>query len=277
MRKEKVKTRFAPTPSGFLHQGNGFNFILTSLLTQSAKGSIHLRIDDYDTTRCRDEYIQDIFETLNWLELKWDTGPRNLIEFKKFYSSKLRIKQFQQYLYKIRKKFICECSRKDLLSESGNNKYPGTCYLKDLHYQPHLNSIKFKSRDKNDFILWTKDNHPSYQLASLVDDVELGINLIVRGSDLKQSTQFQLQLAQELNLKTFEEVYFFHHDLVVDDKKDKLSKSQDSKSLKQRRESGMPKEEFYKEFNLFFNLNILGVPTLEKMKMALLKTSYKLI
>ncbi|QEC45818.1 hypothetical protein FSB84_30565 [Pseudobacter ginsenosidimutans] len=77
------KTRIAPTPSGFLHLGNAFSFILTTVLARKTGASILLRIDDMDQARAQDEYIRDIFDLLEFLELPWDEGPRNLKEFRK--------------------------------------------------------------------------------------------------------------------------------------------------------------------------------------------------
>ena len=79
----KIVSRIAPTPSGLLHLGNSFNFLMTYLLTKNSNGLIHLRIDDYDQGRVRDEFIQDIFDSIAWLGIKIDQGPKNLIDFKK--------------------------------------------------------------------------------------------------------------------------------------------------------------------------------------------------
>ena len=76
MGNDVVKTRFAPTPSGWLHVGNALSFIITWLYARSsANGTIHLRIDDIDGERARDEFIEDIFRGIEWLGLDYDTGP----------------------------------------------------------------------------------------------------------------------------------------------------------------------------------------------------------
>jgi glutamyl/glutaminyl-tRNA synthetase len=254
-RKTTIKSRYAPTPSGLLHKGNGYNLLLTYLITKSRNGQLHLRIDDYDLIRTKDAYILDIFETLEWLHLEWDTGPKNLTDFQKYYSSKYRYKNYQTYLDKFPNKFVCECSRKDL--KKYPEKYPGTCYQKNLIYIQNENAVKIKGSKKiNDFIIWTRENLPSYQLASLIDDLSLGVNLIIRGEDLAESTKFQKYLASELNLSEFLNTTFIHHKLATDWDGQKYSKSDGSQSLKSLRNNGMTAEKFYKEFCIFMKLNV---------------------
>lgn len=76
-----IVSRIAPTPSGFLHTGNAYNFILTYLLTRSVSGVLHLRIDDYDLGRYRQEFVQNIFDVLEFLGLECDKGPTCTSDF----------------------------------------------------------------------------------------------------------------------------------------------------------------------------------------------------
>ena len=69
-------TRFAPTPSGYLHDGNLVNLLLVCWLRDQHQGRLALRIDAADTARQRPEYLQDIFDTLAWLHVRWDIGPK---------------------------------------------------------------------------------------------------------------------------------------------------------------------------------------------------------
>ncbi len=82
---EKLISRIAPTPSGYLHVGNGVNFVLTYLLVRKNKGHLHLRIDDYDTPRVRNEYIDNIFASLDWLGIKWDSGAKSPSDYRQNY------------------------------------------------------------------------------------------------------------------------------------------------------------------------------------------------
>ena len=86
-----IRTRFAPTPSGFLHWGNAFSFVLTWLYARKHGGEILLRIDDLDSLRKRPEHVQDVFRSLEWLELDFDLGPSGPDEFEAKYLSLIHI------------------------------------------------------------------------------------------------------------------------------------------------------------------------------------------
>src|SRR4051794_39214952 len=92
------KTRFAPTPSGFLHLGNILSFAITAALAAQAKAKILLRIDDFDMQRTNKLYVQDIFDTLNFLEIPWDEGPRNMAEYEEEYSQLHRMDIYRRAL-----------------------------------------------------------------------------------------------------------------------------------------------------------------------------------
>jgi glutamyl-tRNA synthetase len=96
-----------------------------------------------------------------------------------------------------------------------------------------------------DFIIRRRDGMTAYQLASLADDIDYGINLIIRGDDLLGSTAAQLYLASLAGAESFEKASFYHHAMVSDEKGEKLSKSSGSPSLKAMRESGVTSEQLY--------------------------------
>ena len=85
-----VKSRIAPTPSGFLHLGNAFNFLLTTLLVDFFQGHLHLRIDDCHTSRLNLSAIEDIFFQLEWLGIEYDSGPSGPDELFSKFSQRLR-------------------------------------------------------------------------------------------------------------------------------------------------------------------------------------------
>lgn len=78
-----IRSRIAPTPSGYLHIGNAYNFLFTYLLVRAKKGELLLRIDDLDFERKRPEYVEDIFQTLEWMGLDWDLGPEGAESFER--------------------------------------------------------------------------------------------------------------------------------------------------------------------------------------------------
>ncbi len=272
-----LRTRFAPTPSGFLHIGNAWNFLLTWLIARSQGGSIHLRIDDLDAARFREAYLEDIFASLNWLGLDWDTGPADSADFHAHHRQCFRRESYRVALKLLLEKddssnslvYACQCSREQVkrasqvLGRAG--VYSGTCQKAGLSREmasPWQSGKGLQRSDKTtvlrlhvplgtqvkledkvhgplflkpgeamgDFILWQRNGEPSYQLASTLDDANLGINWVVRGSDLLPSTGAQIYLAQCLGLETFAETHFLHHGLILGSSGEKLSKSTQSDS-----------------------------------------------
>src|SRR3569833_1178756 len=125
------KTRIAPTPSGFLHVGNVLSFAITTALAQRTGTKVLLRIDDMDQTRADAWYIRDIFDTLNFLEISWDEGPRNAQEFERSYSQIHRLELYNlalKNLYNNGLIYGCKCSRKQLATQSC------TCFTKRLNF-----------------------------------------------------------------------------------------------------------------------------------------------
>ncbi len=260
-----MRTRIAPTPSGYLHVGNAYNFYLIQKYAKEKKGKILLRIDDFDFDRTRDEYIEDIFKSLRWLQVTPDEGPRNLLDFHKFYSQKNKQQNYRKALKLLEDKslvYACECSRSqtDRFTEFG--AYSGHCRDKNLEYVEGKHSLRLRCEDLPDqnwtktlfdFVLWTKENRASYQLVSVVEDVESEIDFIVRGEDLRDSSGAQLYLAQKLGgvyKELFEKIEFIHHPLLLDPEKpyQKLSKSLCSHSLNSLIEKGYTYERFKAEF-----------------------------
>jgi glutamyl/glutaminyl-tRNA synthetase len=134
--KNNFKTRLAPTPSGFLHIGNGASFVATWALARAYDSKIVLRIDDLDAERMRPEYIEDIFKTLDWLGLDWDDGPFSVDDFFKTWSQHLRLSYYEKALNELLETgdlYICNCSRKDIKLNSKNGLYPNTCRPKRLN------------------------------------------------------------------------------------------------------------------------------------------------
>lgn len=252
----KIRSRIAPTPSGYLHKGNAFNFLLTHRLVKQHNGVLVLRIDDLDRNRIKPEYVEDVFRVLDWLGINWQEGPCNAEEVAA-YSQHSRIACYNEYIAQLKQGghlFACECSRKQL---EGLDQYPGTCIHKDLPFSDDMNwrllSVNKPVVFKDEFaqrtheinlfdvmrhpVIRRRDGLPAYQVASLADDVQMGINLIVRGEDLLASTATQLYLAELLHLDPFRHAKFYHHPLLTDQQGDKLSKSAGSFSIKEYRKT----------------------------------------
>ena len=231
-----IASRIAPTPSGFLHAGNAYNFILTYLLTRSANGVLHLRIDDYDLSRYRQEFVQNIFDVLESLRLEYDKGPISVSDFERNFSFKTRSQRYESTLKKLKEIYICECSR-TTKNAYKNGIYTKICKNKNLEFIKDKTAIrlsvdegdplgKLVAEQMGDFVIYKKDFTPAYNFASVIDDEDMGVNLVVRGEDLKACTLAQRYLAKRLNF-SFYDANFIHHKLLLKDGK-KLSKSSKS-------------------------------------------------
>ncbi|MEN0054015.1 MAG: glutamate--tRNA ligase family protein [Mucilaginibacter sp.] len=258
------KTRLAPTPSGFLHLGNVLSFAITAALAQKSGAKLFLRIDDMDRARAEQRYIQDIFDTLNFLEIPWHEGPSNVQEFNDSYSQIHRLPLYHKALEQLVHKglvFACTCSRKQL------NENTCTCFEKkisltasDANWRLRTNNsheLAIKNyngsvtpaalpADMHNFIIRKKDGFPAYQLTSVVDDLFYGVDLVVRGQDLWPSTLAQQELAMVLGENEFLNTTFYHHTLLTNETNEKLSKSAGATSVRYLRESGKTPADIYR-------------------------------
>ena len=264
-----TQTRIAPTPSGFLHLGNVLSFSITAALAKKHGAKILLRIDDIDQARVTPDYVQDIFDTLNFLEIPWDEGTRNDYDFKKNYSQLHRMPIYQEALEQLRDQqlvFACTCSRKQVRNEDGSyNESICNCYNEQIplstenaNWRLITNSEDIVVKDHSgkdihatlpaemhNFIVKRKDGSPAYQLTSVMDDLLYGVDMVVRGEDLWPSTLAQHQLASALGESDFRDIAFYHHPLIMEAPGKKLSKSAGSTSIKYLRENGKSKADIY--------------------------------
>ncbi len=278
-----LRSRLAPTPSGYLHLGNAFSFVLTWLLVRKQHGHLHLRIDDLDAERAKSEYYDDIFTTLDWLGLNYDSGARSRQDCLQHWSQRRRLHNYNAALMRLAEQgdvFACDCSRSLLAQTSPTGLCPGTCRTKNLplttpntawrvrvpeqmpEQMPEQiseqiseqTSVRFHdasageislnvASELGDFIVRRRDGIPAYHIASLVDDTLDGTTFIVRGADLLTSTAAQIFLAERLGLSGFTQTTFLHHPLLLESPDKKISKSHQSLSLKAMRENGTSSEE----------------------------------
>lgn len=217
--------RFAPTPSGRMHLGNVFSALMAWASARSQNGSFILRIEDLDVRAHNPQYTSYLLDDLQWLGLTWDKGP--------FYQSK-RTELYQEALLRLQQQGIlypCFCSRADLHAaqaphaSDGTYIYAGTCRnlshtkreelskhkipatrlrvpnktytFKDRVYGPITQNL---AESCGDFIVRRADGVFAYQLAVVIDDADMGITEVVRGSDLLSSTPRQLYLQDVLGL-----------------------------------------------------------------------------
>lgn len=261
------KTRIAPTPSGYLHLGNALSFALTAALAERTGAMTLLRIDDLDRDRIEEKYVQDIFDTLDFLEIPWDEGPRNLREYHDSYSQVHRMELYRDALTQLNTGgylFACACTRSEILRASPDGSYPGTCRDSHLPFAGYDVSWRLYTDDKElkvktltgtvaeklpaemrDFVVRKKDGYPAYQLASVIDDIHFGVDLVVRGKDLWPSTLAQVYLASRLRPNSFANTTFYHHQILMESGNQKLSKSEGSASIQYLRKQHKKRADIY--------------------------------
>jgi len=275
------KTRIAPTPSGFLHLGNVMSFVRTIGMARDRGAGVLLRIDDMDRDRVETEYVQDIFDTLNFLELPWEEGPRDVKEFEQEWSQLHRLGMYREALGVLRERgevFACSCSRAQILRDSPDGIYPGTCRDKGMSLDAENVSWRLRTgneevkirmvsgmgrmvakgfdegvegyvrtklpEEMKDFIVRKRDGLPAYQLSSVVDDLFFGVDLVIRGEDLWASTVAQHYLAGKLG-RELGAISYYHHALLTEEGGRKLSKSAGDTSIQYMRKQGLGKKDVF--------------------------------
>ena len=254
--------RLAPSPTGWLHLGHGRTFWIAQQRAEAAGGALILRNDDLDRARSRPEYVAAMIEDMQWFGLCWSEGPYRQSERMPHYIAAIEKLRALGFIYP------CTCSRQDVLRaltapHEGDDEplYPGTCRSASPDHPrvgvnwrfrvPDGATISFTDgalgihtevagRDFGDFLVWRKDDLPSYQLACVVDDAGMQITEVVRGADLLTSTCRQLLLYRALGQR---EPAFFHCPLVTDAQGIRLAKRHDALSLRTLREQGCKPEE----------------------------------
>lgn len=256
------KIRFAPSPTGFLHEGHLLSALYVWAAARKWDLKIHLRIEDHDQSRMRPAYVEGIYEDLAWFGFLYDSES---IQSKRWsiYEQALSKLEAQGLVYP------CYCSRKQLeaenpKSETGEIVYQGKCFFRYEargampENEPH--NLRFVIPNKviqwhdlrlgdfaenpklqcGDFPIRDREGQWTYQFAVCVDDIDEGITHIVRGEDIRNSTARQIALREALGAT--ERPVYLHHALIADSSGKKLSKRELAYSLRQERESGTTPE-----------------------------------
>jgi glutamyl-Q tRNA(Asp) synthetase len=256
-----ITSRFAPTPTGRLHLGHAYSAVIGHAAARAGGGRFRLRIEDLDQTRSRPEFVAGIEDDLRWLGLDWDESV--LVQSQ-------RTAAYGEALDGLRSRglaYACFCTRADIAQSlaaphgDSASSYPGTCRALPDDPQrraatPHCwrldstraldvgglpswreGEARFEARiaDIGDAILARKDAPASYHLACVIDDAASGVNLVVRGADLRASTPIQRLLQELLGLP---EPAYCHHPLVTHQDGDRLAKRDRAPTLAAMRASG---------------------------------------
>jgi glutamyl-tRNA synthetase len=275
--KTPPRGRLAPSPTGFLHLGNAWSFLLAWLGMRSAGGELIFRIEDVDPRRSKKEYSEALAGDLLWLGLDWDYGPGRASLPVPFLQS-LRLERYAAGMKILEEKgllYPCFCTRRELRSLAGapqagdaSSPYPGHCrslspeesavrqargenYALRLRFEercaPYLQvddlclGLQNLSPDEagGDFALLRSDGVFAYQLAVVLDDLDMGISQVVRGRDILPSTPGQMFLFDCFGA---EAPRYAHIPLLRDHEGARLAKRHGALSLRALRAAGVRAE-----------------------------------
>lgn len=256
----KVRVRFAPSPTGYLHVGGARTALFNWLFARKEKGSFILRIEDTDVQRSSEDMVKGILEGMEWLGLNWDEGPYSQ-------SSRLSLyKEKAQKLVEAGKAYYCYCLPEEIEERKKRVEAQGKVWIYDrrcLHLSENerksLSSrerkairflvpegkttfrdvvhgeLTFENRNIEDFVLLKSDGYPTYHLSVVVDDIDMGITHVIRGDDHLSNTPKQIMLYNAFNHPI---PVFAHLPLILGPDRKKLSKRHGHTSVIHFREMG---------------------------------------
>ncbi|NIG76166.1 glutamate--tRNA ligase [Klebsiella sp. Ap-873] len=253
----KIKTRFAPSPTGYLHVGGARTALYSWLFARHNKGEFVLRIEDTDLERSTPEAIEAIMDGMNWLSLQWDEGP--------YYQTK-RFDRYNQAIDEMLAAgtaYKCYCSKERLEAlreqQMANNekpRYDGRCRHSHEHHaddepcvvrfaNPQEGSvifddqirgpIEFSNQELDDLIIRRTDGSPTYNFCVVVDDWDMEITHVIRGEDHINNTPRQINILKALNAPV---PLYAHVSMINGDDGKKLSKRHGAVSVMQYRDDG---------------------------------------
>ncbi|MBL0940124.1 MAG: hypothetical protein IBJ03_14615 [Gemmatimonadaceae bacterium] len=264
------RTRFAPAPTGFLHLGHLVNALHVWGIARAHGGSVLLRIEDHDRTRCRPEYETALLDDLDWLGFEPDefatagfrqdmhTHPARQSNQSARYAAALSRLDARGLVY------ACECTRRDIAQlvprrPGEETRYPGTCRTRVVDGRQHfarrvqLDDMPIVFRDLRlghlvqtpaaqcgDVLVRDRHAQWTYQFAVVVDDLAHDVDVIIRGEDLLDSTARQWMLAGLLERERMP--LTLHHALIVHADGSKLSKANHDTALHELRAAGYSRE-----------------------------------
>ncbi len=252
----KVVTRFAPSPTGHLHIGGGRTAIFCWLLARHFGGEFKLRIEDTDTLRSKQEYTDSIIASMKWLGLDYDGELIYQSQRQDIYNS------YIEKLLESGHAYYCECSveeveamREVARAKGEKPKYNGKCRERKLEKAenrvvrlkvPSEGKIIFNDMVKgqivvdvnelDDMVLRRTDDMPTYNMAVVVDDYEMGVTHVVRGDDHVSNTPKQILIYQALGFKLPK---FGHVPMILGADKQKLSKRHGARAVIEYQEDGL--------------------------------------
>ena len=249
----RPRVRFAPSPTGFLHVGSARAALFNWLYARQNGGTFILRIEDTDTERNREEWVDGIVSSLHWLEMDPDEGPYRQSERADRTAAAI------DRLWAAGAVYACDCSREVIDARTKENAtpgYDGNC--RDRGLERGAGALRFRTPDEGsvvvhdlirgdvvfqcssieDFVVVKSSGAPLFVLANVVDDIDMAISHVIRGEDLLPSTPKGLLLWEALEGPGAQLPVFAHLPLLVNAKRQKLSKRRDTVAVESYRDEG---------------------------------------
>jgi glutamyl-tRNA synthetase len=242
-----ARVRFSPAPTGFLHVGGARTALFNWLYARSVGGTFILRIEDTDAALSRDDLIEGIQRTLRWLGIDWDEGPYRQSQRRGLYrDAAARLRESGHAYY-------CDCTREEVQARTKDDAgYDGWCRDRGLT----AGAVRFRAPDDGattfhdlirgdvtfehstieDFVIERTDGTAVFLLANAVDDMDMAMTHVIRGEDLLASTPKVLLIRQALGDE--HPPVYAHVPLIVNEKRQKLSKRRDDVAVEDYRERG---------------------------------------
>ena len=258
---DKTVTRFAPSPTGWIHVGNLRTALMNYLIARKAGGEFILRIDDTDPNRSKEEYVDGIKRDLDWLGLHWDRVERQSLRLEKYQAAAQELRDMGRFYEAFETPTELDLKRKKQLNMGKPPVYDraalalddaakdalraergsGVWRFKLMHERivwndGILGDVSIDGASVSDPVLIRGDGQILYTLASVVDDTEMGVTHVVRGSDHVTNTGTQIQIMQALGGTI---PSFAHHSLLTGPQGEALSKRLGTLALKDLREAGI--------------------------------------
>jgi glutamyl-tRNA synthetase len=256
-----ITTRFAPSPTGYIHVGNLRTALMNYLIARRAGGTFILRIDDTDAERSKEAYVDALKQDLEWLGLHWDRIERQSLRLDRYAEAADKLRNMERFYEAFetpteldlkRKKqlnmgrppvydraalALSDADKDKLRAERGNGVWRFKLIQERIEWHDGiLGDISIDAASVSDPVLIRGDGQVLYTLASVVDDVDMGVTHIVRGSDHVTNTATQIQIIEALGAKPPQ---FAHHSLLTGPQGEALSKRLGALSLRDLRAQGI--------------------------------------
>lgn len=249
----RPRVRFAPSPTGFLHVGGARSALFNWLYARQHRGTFILRIEDTDTERNREEWVDGIVASLAWLEMEPDEGP-----FRQSDRAELTARAVD-VLWTAGAVYACDCSREVIDARTKENATPGyDGFCRDRGLDRRAGALRFRTPDEgevvvhdlirgdvtfqcatiDDFVVVKSNGGALFVLANVVDDIDMRITHVIRGEEHLPTTPKALLLWAALEGPEARLPVFAHLPLLVNAKRQKLSKRRDSVAVEAYRDEG---------------------------------------